>query len=552
MFNRFSVLQYPNALEAARDICNSSLQYQFTELEVRALKPFFSSTHNRVFFVRNLAQEAGSALLAMYSRLKNPRGLRGLFLDSFLPQILLAYAFACSQVDDDPEEALKNRKVRNLAGLFNAFPEHYDYFEQFINLATRGNEALIAPLQGERIRKFLSMWLDSYGHNSIARMGNCWLCCEQISLLTAKTLEWEPFAGFIELSTRYVDMNGKDVYPLHLILQAAGFPKLAGQYERATEQLFTMYRELSGDNFDGPVPNWLSDTYGHLVASEDLRTGIIGETCDMLGNLLPASTLTSVACAPTGESLPRLVKYLLLDGTPENIALAEAIVAEAERANMPHFFRHVEPTEWERAYWLYLNHEPFFANTCFEELTGTYRWDQYLGLPKMQPGRGSHDRLPRFSQATRTFRGIMSFRSWRDLQRHTKLNPHFRTYLNPTLGFYKYCNLPTLPEAHTAFNTAHTHANELHERSVLHHLHPSIIEYLMPLGCNVGFIFSGSESDLEFTVWQRTKPDVHREVRQVALRLHGLNKCSMTLPWRVNSTPHYTFPRGKTHIALPQ
>ena len=62
--------------------------YLFTPLEKELLAPFFTNTEKKVYLMHTLPQSIGTALLSMFSRMKNPRGLRGIFADNFMPEML--------------------------------------------------------------------------------------------------------------------------------------------------------------------------------------------------------------------------------------------------------------------------------------------------------------------------------------------------------------------------------------------------------------------------------------------------------------------------------
>jgi hypothetical protein len=63
--------------------------YQFTNQEAKVLDHFFTNRDRRVYFMHSLPANVAAALLAMFSRLKNARGLRGLFI-GILPRSLFA------------------------------------------------------------------------------------------------------------------------------------------------------------------------------------------------------------------------------------------------------------------------------------------------------------------------------------------------------------------------------------------------------------------------------------------------------------------------------
>src|SRR3989344_5466553 len=409
-------MNYPEkVLDLAREFVFRPVGFKWTPNEERVLRLVFTNLERRVFFMFGLPANVGATVLAMYSRIKNKRGLRGVFVDSFLPQFL-ATKFSVVEEEFGGNEAkfLKENKIANLGDFINHSLKTAVLFEDFCQ-AMADPEYMASFADSKKTRVFLKTWLDKYGHNSIARTANLWICCETISILTAKSLEWNrPGSGFIELSTRYVDMAGKDYYPIQMELQEL-YGVNPSIITSVVEKGFELYRELSGgDNFDGIFPNFLRGKYGHLYkdAPKDLEAGVIGETCDVLGNLLPCATLTSVGMSISGEALPKLLTHLILDNTPESLAIVEAIVEEILNTKM-------ESRYTDRELGGLTGLECFLHQACSTK-------------------RGEFDKLPReFEVAAVLFQGMMSFRGWRDLQRQGFCT-HFRSLVTPNLGFYRY------------------------------------------------------------------------------------------------------------------
>lgn len=573
---------YPaSVLAAAREFVFSPFNFSFSPIELRVINPFFSNPDRRVFFMHSLPTNIGATLLAMFSRLKNPRGLRGVWVDTFLPQLLATQLPEVEIAFGGDEVAfLKHHGITNL----NAFGRRSGddrVFTNFVNGMCRDPDYVRTFAESKKTRKFLTTWLDKYGHNSIARMGSLWVCFEGISLLAAKSLEWtRPGAGYIELSTRYVDMSAKGCYPVERELEA-GWGMEPAKIREMTEQSFRFYQDLAGNNFDGPFPAFLRSRFGPFYADapKDLEAGVIGETCDVLGNFLPAHTLTSVGVAVSGESFPSILKHLLLDDTPENHALVELILEEAPKIGAHQFARHFEPTPWVHAQWAYrptaefllLHPEEglpfvllFQKRIDTDVLEGLLRDDHlsahdrsfsasFLKSRRFTPDRALHDKLPaEFEAVSATFKGVMSFRGWRDLHRQGYCT-HFRTYLTPDIGFYRY-DKPAPPELSVGFRTIHEGNLRLDALLRERGVPPSLRQYPLALGNLVGFIVAANLRQWEFCNWQRTKPDVNHEVRQVFLAIE--NTIRKFVPWwskvsRANTYPAYIFARGNKAVPLP-
>jgi len=565
---------YPEAaLDAARDYVFSRLGTVFDEDEQLALQLFFTNLDRRVFFMHGLPPNIGATLLAMFSRLKNPRGLRGVFVDAFLPQLLAAQLSEVEeQFGGNEATFLRERRLSTLTAFLRHSPETKGAFKRFLEALATDPEYLTTVADSKKARTFLATWLDKYGHNSIARMAGLWICFEGISLLATKTLEWNrPGSGYIELSTRYVDMSAKGCYPISRELGTGWIDGADAQaIEKSVEEAFALYGELAGKNFDGPFPTFLRERYraAYADAPKDLETGVIGETCDVLGNLLPASTLTSVGVHVSGEAFPTLLKHLLLDDTPENRALVELLLEECPKVGGHQFARHYVPTPWERTYWQYLSPDAFRdlagKPQSTAELLMSYDDDDLLDpvlrlqgmfeetIPEDLP-RGDHDKLPaEWEAVTVAFKGIMSFRGWRDLQRQGFCT-HFRTLLTPSLGFYEY-DKPGPAVLHGAFRNVAETSVELSSFLQKRGVPRTLCQYPLPIGHRIGFVLMGNLRQLEFCNWQRTGFSVNHEVRQVFLAMEESVRRLCPL-WgnmsRADTIPAYIFARGSVRKSLP-
>lgn len=568
-------------MELARTYANMQV-CEFTPNELRALQSYFTNPDRRVFFMYGLPSNILATLSAMYSRMKNPRGLRGVFVDAFLPAVLIVRIPAIAEEIARPKAEggydgsiaayLKANGIVSLDGFIGYSAETAAAFEEMMGKVRLDPDYLAFLSDTAMTKRFLSTWLDAYGHNSIARMGAVTLCFEGVSLMAAKTLEWSrPGAGYVELSTRYVDLQGADVYPIAEQLAVLGADANAIRAEIGW--LFGRYRELLGDNVDGVFPTYLR-RYSDVVtaAGGNAIVGVSGEAFDVLGNLLPGCTLTSLAVTVTGEALPGILKHLLLDPSPENTALVEAVMTEAGKVGSDQFARHYKPTPVDVRAWSYLNPTGFVdlvrrpglpavcmspgtaeleAAALYEHLrlrSDATEFRNLEGFAEYLFGaeRGRHDKLPsEFEAVTVAFRGLMSFRSWRDLQR-MGFSTHNRTLVSPLLGFYEY-DKPAPPEVNLTFGEAHRRARRLY-LGLQDSVPAELLQFIMPMGCRVGFTYSADLRQHEFCIFQRSKGSVNHEVRQAFLAVENLLR--ERYPWwaqvstRAIMTPAFLFARG--------
>jgi hypothetical protein len=575
-------LYSPEVLDLARQFAAEPVlpENAFSLLEKEVLGRFCTNLTKRVFIIHSLPETLTTPLLSMYSRLKDPRGIRGTMLSFFLQLI------ASRLLDEAPELAElykgNEKKYLEVAGIhtlddFVRVGKVRSLIDSFLGFGSE-SEDLEYYSNSPAVARFLTTWLDKYGHNSIARMAKFIICFEQVTLVAAKTLEWgRPGSGFIELSTRYVNMGKKGLYKLAQLLEKIwGVP--ASRITEHLENAMDRYQKLSGPNMDGPFPQFLRKTYGPLYSEDPkgLEAGIFGETCDVLGNLLPAAAYTSVAAAVAGEALSQLVKHLYLDNTPETIALAQLVQEECCKVGANRFLSHSQPTEWERYFWekMYLRPKQFnektegsFCAPCpFSWSDARSAADQivwrlgedpaHVSIEEIlasAPARGEYDKLPRAFETGHNFTGVMSFRGWRDLHR-MGLCTHQRTRITTELGYYAY-DKPAPAELNQAFQ----------EQQRLDHLVSMMLksfgvpaplaQYPLTLGNRVGFLIGANLRQWEFANWQRSKWGANHEVRNVFLDVERnlRSEYPWLAPWsRADTTPAYVFARGAKPLPLPE
>ncbi|MBL7021840.1 FAD-dependent thymidylate synthase [Patescibacteria group bacterium] len=556
-------------LKHAKAYINSSLSFKWTEQELRVVDHFFTNRDGRIFFIHSLPVNMITVLMAMYSRLRNTRGLRGMMVDNFLPQVLSAFIAECQEkFDGNQMKFLKENKIETLDDFIDHSDDTKQIFEDFMTKMSIDVGFLQEVAQSKKMRVFLSTWLDKYGHNSIARPAMLYVCFEHISILLAKSLEWtRPGAGYIELSTRYVDMAGKDLYPIEKELAEYGISE--EKVLNVLNESFAAYRKLQGEDMDGPMPSFLKEHYSKAgFTGSDLEQGIMGETWDVLGNLLPSATLTSVGMGISGEALPSLIHHLQLDKNPEFQAAVELFIEEANKIGATQFLRHLDITDWEKSGWGYLLddkneefvHIPdigFSENALYDIMRrkagfqDCKDWTSVIAKLNTIP-RSEYDKLYReFEVINVVFGSKMSFRGWRDLQR-MGMSTHRRGYLNPANGFYKY-DKPAPDILHEQFERIHKLNKELFDEMTEKGVPKHLKEYPLALGTLVPFIMGSNLRQWEFCNWQRTKYSVNHEVRQFFLKFES--QLRDRYPWwrdisRADVTPAYTFARGRGMACL--
>lgn len=561
------------ALAFARSHVGRPAAYRFTEHEEEALELFFSNTTRNLFLIENLPSNVRASLLAMYSRMKNDRGLRGVFVDMLLPSFLVTLSPPAREEMEREKlsiaDYLRKYRIQRLDDLFVQIPDMLTVFDMFCASVTGDPEYIREFANSERIRTFLAMWLDAYGHNSIARNGEVVICFEQVSVLAAKAIEHvRPGAGFIELSTRYVDMTQASWYPIAAELSEASLVPDCIEVNGLLRRCADVYLEQTA-----AYTSYLEGIYPDAQPG-----GVFGEVCDVMANALPAGVNTSVGCVVSGEALRSLIKCLMLEGLAETTALAEALVKELEGAGTSQFARHIEPTPFEMRLTGYLRCDPFLGSTsqlgCGNLADWDVRaaedalWDSFAlsGIQGDTVGqmideimgmdRGEHDKLPpMFEDATVRFAYKTTFRTWREIQRHVMAR-HERTLLTPYLGFFSH-DKPISAELVKAFTGIAGQARRVHAEILAANKGvPRILDmlqYLLPMGYNVGATLTTNVRNAEFLTWQRSGHNVNHEARQVALYMDQV--LSSKFAWwhrasRTDRTPAYRLAREKYGVPI--
>jgi thymidylate synthase ThyX len=303
----------------------------FTEVERKALGPFFTNLERPVFGLQ-LPQEVAGALFSRYSR--STKSLRRTFLDEFL---------------GDPELALKDL----LGGRSPASDQ---------------SAAL------KKARAFYDRVLVGYGDDSVAQLGGAHIACENISNVAANILE-DARIGIapLEKSTRYVRFDQKDDRGDYFFYRE---PKIMASSHREAylgmmNLLFEMYsrqldpmiefvkRALPVDEIEVRHPQ-TGEAMGYREAQKDeklrkwadtaYRSTIRTQTCDILRGYLPAATLTNVGFFGVGQAFEYLLTKLYSHELSEAKELARSMHRELNHL-IPSFVKRAKPSEYLSGSW---------------------------------------------------------------------------------------------------------------------------------------------------------------------------------------------------------
>lgn len=567
--------------QLAAEIRSETPAPEFTDAEKRILLRVFSNADRNTFFIRGLPEPLVTVLMAMYSRIKNPRGIRGVFIDNLLKKVPAIGKIFLSEEYLSEGESL-SMLLKQLSGQLLAVAEDLEkndkISEESWNALTKELDEMVAMgwnlerqyevVSADKTRDFLTMFLDKFGHNSIARMGIVHVCCERISTIAAKAIEsGRPGVGYIELSTRYVDVSTGSLYPIW---------RFAGGHEDEVRQHIEMMLGQYQKHWEEQRAYWLTSLAPHLSSDEKERElQITGKLGDTDGNLLPCAFLTSVGISAQGEAFAKVVEHLLLDGTPEALALAAEIYTEAENSGDHGLLRHFEPAKSDL---LWLKTLPAFtvkdgdgccSDTRVDLLSAPNSYEAeaaisflggwpfndlmgHLGTYR-QTTVDSHDKLPRALEAISVvFGGGMSFRTWRDLSRQGFCT-HFRSLINPDGPYFMPSDVSESyrQDARRAAALSREIATKCR---VVPGWNPYLTQYLANLGTMVHYTMAANLRQMEFLIWQRTGWGAHFEVRRHAAAMYRL-LCKKYPWWNQVSradTTEYLFARGQTKVPRPE
>lgn len=267
---------------------------KFTEEEQRFLKPFFTNIDKPVFVIKDFPEEVIAALSAQYSR--STKSLRRTFLDDYVQPLVYPES-------KDDWKTLTEEKQKEKQDMSVKFRNFVDYLIQ-----TGGIQSIVDV---QRAEKFFNRWLDKFGDDSIAEMGNGHVFIEGLSNIAVKEIENKRIGlSPIEKSTRFASFaekraDGNFQYIVPGELKGTRFEE---EYIETMNQLFGTYAELQtayGEYIKQMYPQSTDETDKSF---NDLRKArVFDDTRD----LLPFATQTNVALNTNGRAGENLINVML-------------------------------------------------------------------------------------------------------------------------------------------------------------------------------------------------------------------------------------------------
>jgi len=485
----------------------------FTELEAKALAPYFTNVDKPVFALTGLPETVKGALFARYSR--SSKSLRRLFLDEFLDE---AHA-----------------------------------------VAPAGREVGV-----ERAARLYERVFNEYGDDSVAQLGGVHLAVEDASNILTKVLERGRLMAYLEQSTRYIPYTQRrgDAWRYLVPAELDGHP-LRATYVETMNAAFEAYAR-----WIDPMREYFAARHPKAEGDSDAvhRSAIKAKALDTLRGMLPAATQSNVGIYGTGQAYEALLLRMRASALAEARGTADLMLEELRkvipafliRVDQPHrggvWSRYLEEIgkrtdelaarlderagrahEGEEVTLTDFDPEGELKVVAAALYPGSARSDAELAelARRMTPGERAAvltaavgDRQNRrhkpgraFERTSYRFDVLTDYGAFRDLQRHRLLTIDWQA-LSPRHGF-------VLPEAvveaggESDFRAVMDRSGELYDALVDAGL-PAIGPYAVSMAFRVRFVMDMNAREAMHVIELRTTPQGHPAYRRVCQRMHTL------------------------------
>ena len=546
-------------IELAHESVNRRLPYSWTKTEQFILDKFFTNTNRRAFFVIGLPSTMGGQFFTMCAEVKNNRGMRGVFVDRFFPILLSTLVEECvKDFDSDGEAFLNGQKIDTL-DKFIAYSDQTRVAYQTFTESTGDYRFFRKLAASARLKKHLP--------NSHKLMGQFLIGFDGVSLLTAQSL-LRSRVGFgsdhadMQLSQLFPEFSGRDRYPIELELEILGVdPKTI---IHLLDGSFDLYYKWRGKQNDGPFPDFLRKRYKKYVDKDDLESGVIGESYNVLSAFVPACLYTSFGIPVKENEFSDLLRALLADEMPEGVALVDMLNEEAATLGYS-LDAHLDSSLWSQFGNKYLSSSGFEEKDFISDSDQAIRTLGYSSAPQntsawarvlegLLSQRREWDLLPANFRTIEVGVGrLMSFGAWCAVQR-SPFNLSERTALIPHVRFYSY-EKPAPDDLDKDFLELHGHNLEIASLLKKKDVPINLQQYVMALGNLIGCQAWGDLRLWEDLVYHGTKFSVPAEIRKFFLGCGNLI-CN-TYPWikpffRYDRTSSYLFSHTVKPVEIPK
>ena len=385
---------------------------------------------------------------------------------------------------------------------------------------------------------FMASFYVGYGHKSIGDCGTTTIFIENVSMLAAKAIQDWPLYSGQEASTRYIDFKHQ--------------PFLNSSGTKAGETILEKWRSFYVQNTPLVIEKLKRD---HPIeegqSAKVYEKAIKARAFDIMRSFLPAGATTKLAWHTNLRQAADKLMYLRHHPLQEVREIAETI-EEALRDAHPHSFGHKRYEHTEAYNRSFMQHDYYYHNPQSPQFT--VEGIEHVAIDTVPPEiflqRPEKTELPKFldSLGNITFRFLLDFGSFRDIQRHRAVTQRM-PLLTDEIGFEEWY-LEQLPE------TVREEALQLiqAQKDALHAMQLSKEEkqYYLPMGYKISNKLTGGLSSLVYLVELRSTRFVHPTLVKVALQMaETLKEHFPQLTLHIDETPHqFDIKRGKQDIEL--
>lgn len=313
-------------------------------------------------------------------------------------------------------------KAQKLMIVDDLSPEDVAMLQALYSRSSESAEAHIEKVKQSGSGKFMSSFYVGYGHKSIADCGSTTMFIENVSLLAAKAIQDWPLYSGQETSTRYIDMSKQRIVdPIGTVLSKSILDDWMNFYTSNQDRVAATVKEKHPIK-EGEKP----ETYEKAVKARAF---------DILRGFLPAGITTQLSwhtnLRQAGDHLTFLKKHPLPEisniaeglgnlaavnypssGFEQSLATVSGVGQKDEEANQAR-------AAWEQMFGELIAYpKPLVAGEQISlEMRGFENYRLYSNMLSSRP-RGCV--LPHFLSdiGQLTFRFLLDFGSFRDIQRH--------------------------------------------------------------------------------------------------------------------------------------
>ena len=386
---------------------------------------------------------------------------------------------------------------------------------------------------------FMSKFYVGYGHKSIWDCGSITLFIEWVSMLAAKAIQDTKLYNGQEASTRYIDFSKQPLIN----------PAWSDLGEEILEEQRSLYLEILPH-----IIEHLKEQYPHdwSVSEKMYLKTIKAKAFDIARWFLPAWCSTNLARHTTLRQVADRISTLRHHPLREVQEIAQTLL-EAVLEAYPNSFskKTYEATESYIAHsnTHYYYHAPNDTKTCelVHNAIHTQTLETYREILTMRPNNKTE--FPTYIDHiwTMTFRYLLDFWSFRDIQRHRA--PYQRM---PLLTQELWCNTRYIDSLPVSLQSrVQHHLSHITKKIDALGIWRTEAQYYIPMWYNMSCEIMGTLPALIYMVELRSTTYVHPTLRQIAITMWSTIRDTLDIPVFLDtSDDEFDTRRGKQDIEL--